>query len=53
MVIGHTQQPLVNQGDAIIHIAELLDPESTPATSTADSRPEPADVPATPEKETT
>ena len=24
MVIGHTQQPLVNQGDAIIHIAELL-----------------------------
>ena len=27
MVIGHTQQPLVNQGDAIIHIAELLDPE--------------------------
>ncbi|MGA9279504.1 succinylglutamate desuccinylase/aspartoacylase family protein [Ilumatobacter sp.] len=25
MVIGHTQQPLVNQGDAIIHIAELLD----------------------------
>jgi len=32
MVIGHTQQPLVNQGDAIIHIAELLDvvePESS------------------------
>uniref|UniRef100_UPI0005917E84 succinylglutamate desuccinylase/aspartoacylase family protein n=1 Tax=Ilumatobacter nonamiensis TaxID=467093 RepID=UPI0005917E84 len=25
MVIGHTQHPLVNQGDAIIHIAELLD----------------------------
>ena len=24
MVIGHTQQPLVNQGDAIIHIAEIL-----------------------------
>ena len=30
MVIGHTQQPLVNQGDAIIHIAELLDPEEPP-----------------------
>jgi len=28
MVIGHTQQPLVNQGDAIIHIAELLDSEA-------------------------
>lgn len=26
MVIGLTRQPLVNQGDAIIHIAELLDP---------------------------
>lgn len=25
MVIGLTRQPLVNQGDAIIHIAELLD----------------------------
>ncbi|WP_420451322.1 succinylglutamate desuccinylase/aspartoacylase family protein [Ilumatobacter sp.] len=24
MVIGHTQQPLVNQGDAIIHIAEIV-----------------------------
>jgi hypothetical protein len=33
MVIGHTQQPLVNQGDAIIHIAELLD----------DVEPDPAD----------
>jgi predicted deacylase len=30
MVIGHTQQPLVNQGDAIIHIAELLDLEEPP-----------------------
>lgn len=29
MVIGLTRQPLVNQGDAIIHIAELLDPSET------------------------
>ena len=33
MVIGHTQQPLVNQGDAIIHIAELLDDAATGASS--------------------
>jgi len=31
MVIGLTRQPLVNQGDAIIHIAELLDtPDTAP-----------------------
>ena len=33
MVIGHTQQPLVNQGDAIIHIAELLDGDETPGSA--------------------
>ena len=26
IVIGHIQHPLVNQGDAIVHIAEVLDP---------------------------
>ena len=31
MVIGLTQQPLVNQGDAIIHIAELLDEPTSPS----------------------
>jgi len=31
MVIGLTRQPIVNQGDAIIHIAEILD---VPATTT-------------------
>jgi predicted deacylase len=35
IVIGHTQQPLVNQGDAIVHIARL-DPE--PHTVTPRSR---------------
>lgn len=25
MVIGHTQRPLVNRGDAIVHIAQLVD----------------------------
>ena len=35
IVIGHTQQPLVNQGDAIVHIARL-DPE--PNTVTPHSR---------------
>lgn len=25
MVIGHTQHPLVNRGDAIVHIAALVD----------------------------
>lgn len=40
MVIGHTQQPLVNQGDAIIHIAELLDDASSPVSiSTATALP--------------
>jgi predicted deacylase len=41
MVIGHTQHPLVNQGDAIIHIAELLDePDASdvPAASGHDRR---------------
>lgn len=33
MVIGLTQQPLVNQGDAIIHIAEILDVPAMPAES--------------------
>jgi predicted deacylase len=23
MVIGHTQRPLVNRGDAVVHVAEL------------------------------
>ena len=32
MVIGHIQQPLVNQGDAIIHVAEIV-PTTTPATA--------------------
>ncbi len=36
MVIGLTQQPLVNQGDAIVHIAEILEP---PATSTESDTP--------------
>ena len=26
LVIGHTQHPLVNRGDAVAHIAELGDP---------------------------
>ena len=39
MVIGHTQQPLVNQGDAIIHIAELLDAETTRAPTPAQPAP--------------
>lgn len=39
MVIGLTRQPLVNQGDAIIHVAELLEPSSptsvpSPSTDT-------------------
>ncbi|MEP1124832.1 MAG: succinylglutamate desuccinylase/aspartoacylase family protein [Ilumatobacter sp.] len=40
LVIGLTRQPLVNQGDAIIHIAELLD---RPAATAA-----PADLPIPP-----
>ncbi len=40
LVIGLTRQPLVNQGDAIIHIAELLDP---PVATAA-----PADLPIPP-----
>lgn len=28
IVIGHTQHPLVNQGDAIVHVAELLDSDA-------------------------
>jgi predicted deacylase len=54
MVIGHTQQPLVNQGDAIIHIAELIDPETTRSTVTEAADPtEHEGVPASPEKEPT
>ena len=34
MVIGHTQDPVVNQGDAIMHIAEILGP----ATAAPDSK---------------
>jgi predicted deacylase len=33
MVIGLTRQPLVNQGDAIIHIAEILEPSATSTES--------------------
>ncbi len=32
IVIGHTQHPLVNQGDAIVHIAQLDDPTNGAAT---------------------
>ncbi|NND74887.1 MAG: succinylglutamate desuccinylase/aspartoacylase family protein [Ilumatobacter sp.] len=31
VVIGHTQHPLVNQGDAIVHIAEITDAADPPA----------------------
>ncbi len=37
MVIGHTQHPLVNQGDAIIHIAELLDDVEPPSSLPSES----------------
>ncbi len=53
MVIGHTQQPLVNQGDAIIHIAELLDSGPADAAPDIDPPPEHDDVPASPEREST
>lgn len=36
MVVGLTQQPLVNQGDAIIHIAEVLDVADATPAETAD-----------------
>lgn len=35
MVIGHVQQPLVNQGDAIIHIADLESAPNSPADTTS------------------
>ena len=44
MVIGHTQQPLVNQGDAIIHIAEIGPPAGE---STANAGRNPTNEPAT------
>jgi predicted deacylase len=54
MVIGHTQQPLVNQGDAIIHIAELLDGESAdPTVPDTDRSPEHDDGAVPPEREST
>lgn len=34
VVIGHIQQPLVNQGDAIIHLARLEDPDTPTTTRT-------------------
>jgi predicted deacylase len=51
MVIGHTQQPLVNQGDAIIHIAELLDRDPVPSTSADIADPQAEAQPVLPEKE--
>ena len=39
MVIGQTQQPLVNQGDAIIHIAELLDVDQSSRSTGSEESP--------------
>ena len=33
MVIGHIMQPLVNQGDAIVHIADVVEPPDDAAAS--------------------
>jgi uncharacterized protein len=35
MVIGHVQQPLVNQGDAIIHIADIESAPNSPSDSSS------------------
>ncbi len=54
MVIGHTQQPLVNQGDAIIHIAELLETEpADPPEPNIDPSSEHDVAAAPPEREST
>ncbi|MFK8025019.1 MAG: succinylglutamate desuccinylase/aspartoacylase family protein [Ilumatobacter sp.] len=38
VVIGHIQQPLVNQGDAIVHIARLVDPTAQPSSDPPPAR---------------
>lgn len=49
MVVGLTQQPLVNQGDAIIHIAEVLDVAEAAPVETTDPSDPPSNQPATSE----
>ncbi len=34
IVIGASRQPMVNRGDALVHIAEILEPETFSATAT-------------------